>query len=105
MTDQSLFLGFAPATGGDAVGQCEHFKGLMWNEIGRNHEGAYLRTICDELNRKRGVSVEYDPEVKGAHEWAKQAQEQAPRVWDQVAHGRKPECRILERRSCVGLER
>lgn len=105
MTDQSLELGFAPATGRDAVTQCSFFKALMWNQIGRNPEGAFLRTISDEVNRKLGMAVEYDPDVEGAYKWAKRAQEMAEGVWDQVAHGRRPECRILERRSCVGMER
>ena len=58
----------------------------MRDMIGRDPDGAYMKTVVE--GRKRGLEVEYDPDIPGALEWAKQAREQSEWVWNQVVNGR-----------------
>lgn len=76
-----LHLGFAPAMGKDAVGQSFHFKGLMRAEIG-SVDGAWLEHVTG--NGQVGMVVRYDPETKGAEDWAKRAVQWAPNIWARV---------------------
>ena len=57
--------------------------------IGRDPDGAFLRTVIE--GDQRGMAVEYDPDTPGAYIWARKAEELAERVWDQAG------VKILER--------
>lgn len=87
MTDGSSHfnLGLAPATGADGVTQCNIFKQMLWHQIGRNHDGAWLDTYVE--GGKRGVSVRYHPAIAGAYEWALDAKQYAREIWQEVEHG------------------
>jgi hypothetical protein len=93
-------LGVAPAFGNDSVTQCLFFKQLMWTKIGRNHDGAFLKTIVGD--RKRGMAVEYYPDVPGAEDWAMKAKELSSRLWDLV-EGKDPAYRIVARSSAIEM--
>jgi hypothetical protein len=84
---RSLPLGYSPASGNDSVTHCMFFKAVLRERIGRDPDGAYIRTIV--AGRKRGLEVEFDPEVPGATCWAEQALAEADGCWEQVLHRRQ----------------
>jgi hypothetical protein len=87
-------LGQAPASGNDAVTQCNHFKGVMRSLIGRDPDGAYLH--MEHAGRRLAMQVIYDPETHGAEDWAKQARDRAEQVWETVRSG-KSQGRVVAR--------
>ena len=93
--DKELTLGKAPALHRDGAAQCAGFKAFMTNHIGRV-DGAFLSIFHD--GEKSGVRVIYDPDICGALAYAKQAEELAEMVWEEVIHKKEPEYRILIRK-------
>ncbi len=87
-------LGDAPAVGQDASVQCNLFKVLMWNHIGRNVNGAHLRELPCTCGRS--MVVEYYSDVPGAEDYALKARKFADQVWEEVLKG-KSHVRIISR--------
>lgn len=99
--EKELILGKAPAAGADSITQCNFFKTLMTNRVGRI-DGAYLCSWSD--NGDRGMRVIYETDVPGAYTYAKKVEELAELVWKEVIHNKKPECRIILRRTVIDKE-
>src|SRR5437764_4311255 len=79
-------LGHAPASGRDGLGQAFHFKGLLRNEIG-SADGAWIEHVHDKCHV--GLVVRYDPETRGAEDWAKRAVAWAPNIWERVSQAKE----------------
>lgn len=75
-------LGFSSAMGNESIAQCEDFKQRLWRLIGRNAEGAFLKTIY--AHNLRGIGVEYDSGETEAAQFAAAAEHHAEQIWRDI---------------------
>ncbi len=90
-----IHLGYAPGIGKAGFEQSQEFKEGIWRRIGRNREGAFLKTVHHE--EQTGIVVDYDSEVEGAQEWALKAERLVEDVWKEIREAREVGCRIVSR--------
>lgn len=80
-----IALGSLPV-GKQAVDGCLSFKRAVQQLFGRV-DSAYLVTVEDAVERKRGIEVVFDPGEAEAVAWAESVRDAARGLWDQVKRG------------------